>query len=134
MSIGLATRVRNARGQSVINDIDSGAGVSVMRFYNAPRPATGDAVTTLIGENQLFDPCGSMSNGELTFNLISDEVNAKSNSDIAWARIFNGDGDIVMDLGCGESGSGQEIIFDSVSAQVGGTIKILSGTITEGNL
>lgn len=134
MSIGLATDIRNARGQAVINGIDSGVGVSFMKFYTAPRPSTGGAVTSLIGENALFDPSGSMSNGVLTFNLITDEVNAKLNADIAWARVFDGDGNFKMDLGCGESGSGQEIIFDSVSAQIGGTIKILSGSIQEGNL
>lgn len=134
MSIGLATTTRNNRGQAVIEDIDSGADPSYMKFYTAPRPVTGGVVTDLIGANELYDPSGSMSNGVLTFNLISDELSVKKTGDIAWARITDGDGVFVMDMDCGLSGSGAEIIFDNLSAQLGGTIKILSGSITEGNL
>ena len=134
MSIGFNTAIRTARSQLLINAMDGGATAGLMRFYDGVRPVTGGAVTTLVGENELFDPSGSVADGLLTFNLVSDEMNAKANADVTWCRIVDSDDNFVMDLGCGESGSGEEIIFDSITAQIGGVLKIISGAILEGNL
>ena len=134
MSISASLSVRNARLQAVIDKIDSGEGNGSMRFFSAPRPPTGGAETILIAVNELFDPSGSIGNGELTFNLISDETSTQSNDEISWCRIVDGDGIFLIDMDCGLAGSGAEVIFDDLVAQIGGTVKILSGLITEGNL
>jgi hypothetical protein len=106
-----------------------------MNFYTGPRPASGAAITTevLIGTVTFSDPCGTITNNVLTFSTISDDVSADANGDIVWARINDGDGTWVMDLDCGETGSGAEIIFNTVTARVGGVIQVLSGSLTEGN-
>lgn len=134
MAIGMATTLRDARLQAVIDTIDAGAGAGEIRLYDGIRPATGGTVTNLIGTCVLSDPCATISSGVLTFNPISDDVSADATGTITWARIVDSNGVFVMDLGCGIAASGEEIIFNTVSAQLGGVITILSGTLTEGNL
>lgn len=132
---GFSLAVRNARLQILIVAMDGASTVGKMKFYDGVQPATGVAITTqtLCGENELFNPSGSVAAAELTFNLISDDVSAKASSDITWCRIVDGDGNFVMDLTCGIAESGANIIFDTVTIILGGTIKILSGSILEGN-
>lgn len=140
MTMNFSTTLRTARGQTTINQIDAGGGglttTAMMHFYNGPRPAAGVAITTetLIGSCALSDPCGTVANGVVTFNTISDDVSVDADEDIAWCRIVDSDGDYVIDLGCGLTGSGQEIIFNSVTGRIGGVLQILSGSFTEGNI
>jgi hypothetical protein len=129
----MAVSLRDSRLTAIVTAMDAGAGPAEMRFYNAPRPATGGAVTTLVGTNVLSDPSGTVSSGVLTFNSISDDVSADADEDIAWARIVDSDNNFIMDLDCGISGSGAEIIFNTVTARIGGVIQVLSGSLTEGN-
>lgn len=139
MSIGLDVALRNARLQQIIDALDAGVGAGYFEFYGAGvgRPATGAAITdqTLIGTSVLSDPSGTISNGVLTFNPISDDLSADADEDIEWCRAFDGSGGFVMDLGCGSVAipNGQEIIFNTLTARIGGVIQILSGSLTEGN-
>ena len=135
MTIAMTLAMRTARLQTVLDAIDAGIGPAEMRFYTSPRPASGAAITTetLIGTNVLTDPAGTITDAVLSFSPISDDVSADANGDIGWVRIGDADGAFVMDMDCGESGSGAEIIFNTVTARVGGIIQILSGSLTEGN-
>ena len=135
MAISMTSAMRTSRLQVVLNAIDAGVTAATMNFYTGPRPASGAAITTevLIGTVTFSDPCGTIANNVLTFSTISDDVSADANGDIVWARINDGDGTWVMDLDCGETGSGAEIIFNTVTARVGGVIQVLSGSLTEGN-
>lgn len=135
MSVGFATALRSARAQAIIDAIDAGAQNGAIVFFTGPRPSTGAAITseTEIAFCELSSPAGSVSNGVITLDAISDDVSADADADIAWARIVDGDDNFVMDLSCGEDGSGAEIIFNTVTARVGGVVQILSGAFTEGN-
>lgn len=134
MAIGMITALRNSRLDAIVTAIDAAATAGQMRFYNGVRPATGGAVTTLVATNVLSDPSGSVAVGVLTFNSINDDISADADENITWARIVDGDDNFVMDMDCGESGSGAEVIFNTVSATIGGVVQILSGSITEGNV
>ena len=139
MGLNFSEPLRNARLQHVITVLDGGAdGVTLtamMHFYTGPRPAAGAAITTeiYIGSCALAEPSATIASGVLTFDTITDDVSADADEDIGWCRIVDSDGTWVMDLGCGLTASGQEIIFNTLTARIGGTIKILSGSFTEGN-
>lgn len=135
MSIAFSTALRNARLQKIIDALDAAATPGKILLYSATRPATGAAITdqTLLGTITLADPCATISAGVLTFGTFVEDSSADATGTIAWARGEDGDGNFVMDLGCGVSGSGQELIFNTLSVQAGGVIQILSGSLTEGN-
>ncbi len=136
MSLKFSLSLRNARAQANIDMIDAGVNAGVMNFYTGPQPESGAAITTetLLADLELSDPSGTVDEGVLIFSPVSDELSAQADGDIAWCRITDSDGNYVMDLDCGITGSGAAIIFNSLSVLLGGTVKILSGSITEGNL
>jgi len=137
MTIGLVISLRNARLQAIIDALDAAATPGAFLLYTAGsgRPATGGAITdqVLLGAITLSDPCGTVDAGLLTFDPFTEDPLADDTGDIAWARGVDGDGTFVMDVGCGISGSGEELIFNTLSVQAGGVIQILSGSLTEGN-
>lgn len=135
MAISLALAVRNARLQVILDAIDAGAGAGTMKFYDLPRPASGATITTetLIGTNTFSDPVATITNAVLTFDSITDDISADADADIGWCRMEDSDGNFVIDLSCGLTGSGAEIIFNTLTARIGGVIQILSGSFTEGN-
>lgn len=131
----LSETVRNARLQALLDAIDMGAGDSVISFYTAPQPVGGGAVTsqTLLASCALFTPSGSVANGIMTFNAISDEMAVKSNGVAEWCRIFDGDGNFILDMDCGLSGSGAIMILDDINLNAGGKVSVIGGQIVEGN-
>jgi hypothetical protein len=135
MSIGLATPLRNARLQAIIDALDAGTGSGKFLCYTAPRPATGAAITTqtLLGMLTLSDPSGTVTGGVLTFSAIADDASADADGDIAFVRAVDSNDNFVMDMGAGVDGSGAEVIFNTVTTRTGGVIQMLSGALTEGN-
>ncbi len=135
MTIALALATRNARLQVILDDIDAGSSAGRMEFYDLPRPASGATITTetLIGTNVFTDPVGTITDAVLTFDNINDDISADADADIGWCRILDSDSNFVIDLDCGLTGSGAEIIFNTLTARIGGVIQVLSGSFTEGN-
>lgn len=137
MTIGLSTNIRNARLQTIVDAFDAGTGAGKILLYTAGsgRPATGTAITdqVLLGTITCSDPCGTVDAGVLTFAAFTEDSLADATGTIAFARGVDSDDNFVMDMGCGVSGSGEELIFNTLSVQAGGVIQILSGTLSEGN-
>lgn len=136
MNIKLAPSVLDNRATQIKNALDADTNPGYIEFYTAPQPATGGAAITTqtqLGTCTMSKPSGTISSGVNTFATISDDVSADASGDIAWARFKDGAGNFVMDGDCGVSGSGAFIIFNTVSAIAGGTLKILSMSLTEGN-
>lgn len=131
MAIGMITALRNNRLTQIINQIDAGAGAGKVRIYNGSRPATGGTVTTLLAELTLSDPCGTVSNGVLTFSAITQDASADQTGTATWARIVDSDNNFVMDMNVATSGA--ELNFATVSFVAGAVIQITSFAITEGN-
>ena len=134
MTISLSLAVRNTRAQAVADHLDGAATAGKFQIYTAPRPASGAAITTqiLLGTCTLSDPCGTVSGGVLTFGAISDDVSADADGDIFWVRATDGEGVWVMDMSAGLTGSGAEIIFNTLTTRIGGAIQIQSGELVEG--
>jgi len=132
---GLATTLRASRNQLVLDALDAGSSGALIEAYTAPQPATGGAVgsATLLGTMTCSDPAGTTTNGVLTLDTIADDVSADATGDIAWCRVTDSDGNFVIDLTAGVSGSGKDIIFTTLSVVAGGVIKMTSCVISEGN-
>ncbi|MGZ4954142.1 MAG: hypothetical protein ACXV8Q_03430 [Methylobacter sp.] len=136
MNIKLATALRSSRATQIKNALDADTNPGFIEFYTAPQPTTGGAAITTqtkIATCTLSKPSGTVSNGVLTFAAIANDLAADASGDIAWARFKDGAGNWVLDGDCGASGSGAMVIFNTVTAIMGGLVEVLSGSITEGN-
>lgn len=135
MAIGYATSMRTTRITAVVTAIDAGSAAGTLKLYSGTRPATGAAVTTqtLLATLTFSDPCGTVSNGVLTFSAITADTSADADGTATWARIADSDGTFVADLDVGATGSGKDIILNNVNIVAGGEVSISSASITEGN-
>jgi hypothetical protein len=136
MNIKLATTIRSARITLVRDALDANASPGYFELYTGTQPATGGAAITTqikLGTLTLSKPCGTISNGVLTFDAIADDAAADDSGQIAWARFYDGGGNFVMDGDCGDNSSNALVKFNSLNVLQGGLIEILSGSLTEGN-
>lgn len=136
MSLGFSTTLRSARATAILNAIDGGPAAGVIKFYNGARPATGGTATTLLATCTCSDPCGSVANGVLTFSAITDgtgTAGAGAGTAATWARIEASDGTFVADATVSATGGGGDIQLNSTTIATGQTVKVTSGSITEGN-
>jgi hypothetical protein len=137
MILHIATSVRNNGLIKAIRDaLDADASPGYIEFYTATQPATGGAAITTqtkLGTCVLSKPSGTISNGVLTFAAIADDTAADDSGSIAWARFYDGAGNWVMDGDCGDQGSTALVKFNILAVLAGGTIQVLSGSLTEGN-
>ncbi len=124
--------VRNARAQVIADALDGGAGPAKWLFYTGPQPDSGAAITTqtLLATVLLTDPCGTVSDGVLTLSSAGD-VLAVASGVIAWARFTDSAGTLVLDADVGTLGSGAAVTIDNPQVYAGGTVRIVSATLTE---
>lgn len=105
----------------------------LLRIYSGTKPALGGAETTMLVEVPLSTPAAPYaSDGILTFTAPADtEVTAAG--DASWARICTSSGSYVSDLTVGVTDSGADLVFDTVSFNVGDTVRISLFRFTAGN-
>lgn len=125
MAVIYSTAAKNARLEGVVNTIDAGSGAGVLQIGT-----TG--MGTVLASITLADPCGTVSGGVLTFSgFPRSDTSADANGTAAAARIRDSNGnDVITGLTVGLVGSGADIIFESVSFNVGEIITLNSATIT----
>lgn len=135
MAIGLSTALRTTRMTAILTAIDAGSGPGTITIYSGTRPATGGALgaSVQLGVVTFPDPAGSVSGATLTFGTFVADSSADATNTASWARIADSTGAFVADVGVGVSGSGAEIILNTVNIVSGGQISITSGQLTEGN-
>ncbi len=135
MSLSFATTLRSVRATAIRDALDAAATPGKFLLYDGTQPATGAAITTetLIGTCVLSKPCGTVTDGVLSFAAIADDPVADATGTIGWARAVDGDDVFVMDMSCGVTGGTEVLLFNTLSAQAGGVIQILGGSIAEGN-
>jgi hypothetical protein len=123
MAIVYTTAVKSARMTAVVNQIDAGSSAGVLQIGT-----TG--MGTVLAEITLADPCGTVSNGVLTFSgFPRSDTSANNTGTAAAARIRDSNGtDIITGLTVGTTGS--DINLDSVSITAGQTVTITSASIT----
>jgi hypothetical protein len=102
---------------------------ALLRGYTAPRPATGDAITsqTLLFEETCGTPFGAVAGAVLT---ITDPTpaNAAVTGTWEWWRVVKADGTtFVMD------GAASDFTLSGTDTQAGRPVTLTGLTITEGN-
>lgn len=126
MAVIYSTAAKNARLNAVAATIDAGSGPGVLQIGTT-------AMGTVLASITLADPCAaSASGGVLTFSgFPRSDTSADANGTAAAARIRDSNGnDVITGLTVGLPGSGADIIFESVSFNVGEIITLNSATIT----
>jgi len=132
MTIAFNVALRNARADQITIARDAGPAGGNIRIYDGTRPATGGAVTTLLGELTLADPSSpSASGGVLTASSITGDTSADNTGTASWYREVDSNGVFVMDGDCGLSGS--DLNLNTLSVVAGLPIDITGNAITEGN-
>jgi hypothetical protein len=138
MAFGIKASLLTSRLQLIADAMDVGAGANgTLKFYTGTRPATPltavPAGSTLLATNNLSTTAATVTNNVLTFNTIANDVSADATGTVTWCRVLDKDGNAVMDCDCGLSGSGADIIFNTISFVAGGIVTMNSLTITETN-
>jgi len=136
MIVKISTAVRTDRVAAIRAAIDADANPGYIEFYDGTQPPIGgDAITTqtLMGTLVFSTISGSETGGQLVFNAINDDVSADATGTISWCRIYDGAGTFILDGDATDTGGTGFVKFNTVNVQAGGTIKITSATITDGN-
>jgi hypothetical protein len=133
--ISFPVATRNNRATVILDAIDAGGAAAVLEVYTGTRPGTGGAITTqtLLGTVAFSYPCGSVSNGVLTFDAFTQDDAADASGEATWARIKTSSGTFVADLDVGVTGSTAALKMNTTSVVAGAPIIITSGAIAEGN-
>lgn len=129
----LSTALRNDWGQDIITRLDAGAGPAQIRFYAGTQPASvNTAITgqTLLGTLTCSDPCGTVTNGVVTFNAVTQDSEADATGTASFARLTDSDGNAVVDLDVTATGGGGAITMNTVAIVIGGPILMNSLVFT----
>lgn len=124
MAVTYSTAAKTARMNAVISQIDAGAGTSTIEIGTS-------GMGTVLAVFDLPDPCGTVTNGVLTFDMDPDLTDSSANAGgtAAAAQIKDGSGTAVI-TGLTVGTSGADIILDSVSITAGQTVSLTTGSIT----
>jgi hypothetical protein len=127
MTYRLSNDTRNKACDSIVDDIDAGAGAGIIQIRTgAPPTNVGDAdAGTLLGTCTFSDP--AFGNAGATGAITSDTT-ADASGTAGHFRIKDSDGNIHSDGSCGQ-GSG-DLSFDNNVIVAGGVIAISSITVT----
>jgi len=122
MAVTYTTAVKTARMTAVRDAIDAGSSAGYIEIGT-----TGMA--SVLATIPLTDPCGSVTNGVLTFTMPHSDTSADNTGTAAAARIRTSNAtDIVTGLTVGTTGA--DINLDSVSITAGQTVTLTAGSIT----
>lgn len=132
MIIKLATSVRNAMAQAILDALDVGSGPAVLEFYDGAMPANLGAVTTqvLLGAVTFSDPSGTISGGVLTFGTVTQDSAADASGTASWVRIKASTGTVVIDGDVTNTGGTGFVKMNTTAIVAGGPIQVSSGALT----
>ena len=123
MAIALNTTLRSARAQAIVTEAGATAQI---KLYTA-------GYATLLGTLVCSATLGTVTNGVLTFNAISNDTSADADGVFALARIYKTDGTTMVIEGLTVGTAATNIIMNAASAVTGAVISMSSAVITEGN-
>ena len=122
MAVTYTTAVKTARMTAVRDAIDDGPAAGYIEIGTA-------GMGTVLATIPLTDPCGTVSNGVLTFTMPHSDTSADNTGTAAAARIRASNAtDVVTGLTVGTSGA--DINLDSVNITAGQTVTLTAGSIT----
>ena len=118
----------------VKNAIDAGDGPGIMRIYSGAMPASPDATETgtLLAELTLSDPCGTVADGELVFDEITQDVSANADGVAGYARTYDSYLNSVFDGDVSNTGGTGFLKLNTTVIVAGGPVKISSCVLRVG--
>ena len=123
MAVTHATATRTSIATAVKDAIDAGTAGKLVFRTSGSLGALGTACATLT----LTDPCGSVTNGVLTFSTITSDTNAAGGT-VATATLQTSADTVCVHCAVGTSGS--DINLSSLTVGVGDTVSVSSLTYT----
>ena len=139
MTIGIDMDLRDARLLLIQEAIDFEAdeyNTGKLRIYSGERPDTGaepdEYDNVLLAEFNLPYPCGSITEGILTFNEII-SVYGLVNGVASWGRIVDADDAFIMDLSVTSILGNGDIKIDDVNIVINVLIICSLASLIEGN-
>lgn len=126
--IKIATTTRNNMLDEIVSDIGTSGFLDI---YDGTKPAgPGTAVTSqnLLAHLALSATAGTVSNGVLTFNSISNDSSADDTGTASWYRVTKSDGTAIIDGTVGTSGA--DLNLNTTSIVAGGPVAVSSFTYT----
>lgn len=130
MSIAISTGLNEARLQATANYIDSGSGAGYFAVYGNTRPgsitdAPGASPLVLV---PLAEPCGTVVSDQLS--LASGGLGMVASSGVAaWARLFNGNNEAVLDCDVSLPAGTGELKLSTVTLYAGAEVTIASAVL-----
>lgn len=136
MAIKYPTALRTTRMTAVLTAIDVGGAAGSLTFYGGT-PFTD---TTALAVLPLNYPCGSVTNGQLNFDVdpiltgTGTAAATSSGTNATWARIKTSAGATVVDMTVGQTGdTGVDIVLTNKLIVTSGEVSITSASIADGN-
>jgi hypothetical protein len=122
MAVTYTAAAKTARMNAVIAEIDAGLAAGKLKI----RDSSNVVLVTIT----LEDPCGSATNGVLTFDFDPDISATAAASGTAHNAIVTDSDDTTVISGLTVGTTGSDINLDSTSITSGQTVTITAGTIT----
>lgn len=125
--INFTTALKSSRATAILSAIGTSGKIFI---YTGAQPASPDsaATGTLLATLALSATAGTVSNGVLTFNTITDGT-AVATGTAGYARVVTSANAAVLDLDVGTSAT--SVILNTTSIVTGGPVQISSASITE---
>ena len=123
-----------ALATQIISDMDAGAGNATIAFYTGTPPASPATAhgSTLLGTLGCAATSATQTGGFITFAAITQDSAADASGTAAWARIYDGDGNGVIDMDVTDTLGDGAIKLNTVTIVAGGPILITALTISIG--
>jgi hypothetical protein len=118
-----STTLRSARATAIVTEAGANAQI---KLYTA-------AYAALLGTLTCAATLGTVSNGVLTFNAITQDSAADASGTFALARLYKSDGTTMVIEGLTVGTAATDIIMNAAAATVGAAILMTSAVSTEGN-
>lgn len=130
--IYLSLALKTDRITQVLNRLSAGAGDPTLLIYSGTQPAGGDPITdqVLLASFTLAKPVGTVSGKDLTLSAAADVLGLADDVG-TWGRFLDGDGTWVIDMDAGDNLSSAPIKLNPQQIYTGGTVKLVSGTLSE---
>ena len=132
-TVHFATGLKNNVLAPIIAAIDAGSGPGLIKIYSGTMPATVTTALTsqvLLATLTFADPCGTITDGALTMDAITQDASADATGMAAWARITDSDGNVVMDINVSATGGSGALQMNTTSIVAGGPVLITSFVIS----
>jgi hypothetical protein len=129
MSVKIATLTRNNAGNAIVDLLDIGTanpnGYIELRTGAKPTSPQVAATGTLLGTGQFSKPAyGAFVNGTAIANPITTDDSLVASGICGWFRMYNCDGQAIMDGDVTITGGGGDLEFDTIDFVQGGNVVI----------